>query len=271
MPIDSPYLVPFDGGLGLDKTGTRPPAEAPDKKACRKIMKQAVEEMGELQKALYAENRRALLIVFQAMDAAGKDGTIRATTSGVNPAGFQVFSFKTPSKEELDHDFMWRLNRALPERGRIGIFNRSHYEEVLVLRVHPEYLGSQPIDLPNDLNELWSERYESIRDWEKHLARNGTTIVKFFLHVSRDEQARRFLKRLDTPEKNYKFSTDDVERRDHWDAYMDAYQDALNATGEVLLTHTVLDNRHVLRLAVGGTWTTAAHVDRVADLLDDLA
>ena len=185
MQIDSPYVVPFEGGIDLENTPTTPPSEAPGKKACRKALEQSVEEMGELQEALYAENRRALLVVFQAMDAAGKDSTIRAATSGVNPAGFQVFSFKAPSKEELDHDFMWRLNRALPERGRIGIFNRSHYEEVLVLRVHPEYLGSQRIELPEDLNELWADRYDTIRDWEEHLARNGTTVVKFFLHVSR--------------------------------------------------------------------------------------
>ena len=164
------------------------------------------------------------------MDAAGKDGTIRATTSGVNPAGFQVFSFKAPSKEELDHDFLWRLNRALPERGRIGIFNRSHYEEVLVLRVHPEYLGNQRINLPNDLGDLWTERFASICDWEKHLARNGTEIVKFFLHVSPDEQARRFLRRLETPAKNYKFSSNDVAQRDHWESYMNAYEETLNAT-----------------------------------------
>ncbi|MFP6900360.1 MAG: PPK2 family polyphosphate kinase, partial [Opitutales bacterium] len=225
---------------------------APGKKACRKALEKSIEDMGELQEALYAENRRALLVVFQAMDAAGKDSTIRAATSGVNSAGFQVFSFKAPSKEELDHDFMWRLNRALPERGRIGIFNRSHYEEVLVLRVHPEYLSSQRIDLPDDLSELWAERFDSIRDWEEHLARNGTTIVKFFLHVSRDEQARRFLKRLETPEKNYKFSTDDVDRRDHWEAYMNAYQNALNATSRKHAPWYAIpaDNKPFLRMTV---------------------
>lgn len=252
MQIDSPYLVPFDGGLDLNEASTAPPKKAPGKKACRKALEKSVGEMGELQEALYAENRGALLVVFQAMDAAGKDSTIRAATSGVNPAGFQVFSFKAPSKEELDHDFMWRLNRALPERGRIGIFNRSHYEEVLVLRVHPEYLGSQRIDLPDDLNELWTERYDSIRDWEEHLARNGTTIVKFFLHVSRDEQARRFLKRLDTPEKNYKFSTDDVDRRDHWEDYMEAYQDALNASSRKHAPWYAIpaDNKPFMRMTV---------------------
>ncbi len=230
MGVDSPYLVPFDGHFHVENSSTAPPADAPGKKACRKALKSSIEQMAELQEALYAEDRQALLIVFQAMDAAGKDSTIRATTSGVNPAGFQVYSFKSPSKEALDHDYLWRLNRCLPERGRIGIFNRSHYEEVLVVRVHPEFLGGQRLDLPEDLSSLWTQRYQSIRDWEDHLTRNGTTIVKFFLHVSKDEQARRFIKRLDYPEKNYKFSTDDVARRDHWTAYMDAYSEALAAT-----------------------------------------
>jgi PPK2 family polyphosphate:nucleotide phosphotransferase len=230
--IDSPFLVPFDGSFDIAEAATEPPSEAPNKKACKKKLKKAIEQMGALQRALYAENRQALLVVFQAMDAAGKDSTIRATTSGVNPAGFQVFSFKSPSKTELDHDYMWRVNRALPERGRIGIFNRSHYEEVLVLRVHPEFLGSQRIDVPDDLDQLWADRFASIRDWEAHLARNNITVVKFFLHVGKDEQARRFLSRLDTPEKNYKFSRDDVGRRDHWTAYMQAYQAALNATSK---------------------------------------
>jgi PPK2 family polyphosphate:nucleotide phosphotransferase len=230
--IDSPFLVPFDGSFDIAEAATEPPPEAPNKKACKKNLKKAIEQMGALQRALYAENRQALLVVFQAMDAAGKDSTIRATTSGVNPAGFQVFSFKSPSKTELDHDYMWRVNRALPERGRIGIFNRSHYEEVLVLRVHPEFLGSQRIDVPDDLDQLWADRFASIRDWEAHLARNNITVVKFFLHVGKDEQARRFLSRLDTPEKNYKFSRDDVGRRDHWTAYMQAYQAALNATSK---------------------------------------
>jgi PPK2 family polyphosphate:nucleotide phosphotransferase len=230
MQIDSPYLVPFDGSFDIANASMNPPEDAPDRKSCRKALKKSIGDLRELQEALYAEDRRSLLLVFQAMDAAGKDGTIRATTSGVNPAGFQVFSFKAPSKEELDHDFMWRLNRALPERGRIGIFNRSHYEEVLVLRVHPEYLGSQRIDVPNDLGDLWTERFASICDWEKHLAQNGTDIVKFFLHVSPDEQARRFLRRLDTPAKNYKFSANDVAQRDHWESYMNAYEETLNAT-----------------------------------------
>jgi PPK2 family polyphosphate:nucleotide phosphotransferase len=165
------------------------------------------------------------------MDAAGKDGTIKAVMTGINPAGCQVYSFKQPSAEERDHDFLWRIARCLPERGRIGIFNRSHYEEVLVVRVHPEYLDGQGLpSIPSDLDELWSERYDSIRDFERHLARNGTVVLKFFLNVSRDEQKRRFLDRIDEPESNWKFSKADVEERSHWNAYMHAYEAALNAT-----------------------------------------
>ena len=171
-----------------------------------------------------------MLLVFQAMDAAGKDGTIRAVMSGVNPAGCQVSSFKAPSAEERDHDFLWRINDQLPERGRIGIFNRSHYEEVLVVRVHPEYLAGQRIPKQPELEQLFAERYESIRDWEKHLARNGTVILKLWLNVGRDEQRDRFLDRIDEPESNWKFNPGDVAERKLWDQYMDAYERALNET-----------------------------------------
>ena len=183
-----------------------------------------------LQRILYAHDHHAILLVFQAMDAAGKDGTIRAVMSGVNPAGCQVFSFKQPSKNELDHDFLWRTARCLPERGRIGIFNRSYYEEVLVVRVHPEYLAGQNLPGKPKLERLWKERYESILDHEKHLARNGTVIIKFWLNISNEEQKQRFLARINEPEKHWKFSTGDVRERGHWKNYMRAYQDALNAT-----------------------------------------
>ena len=189
-----------------------------------------MEELAELQRVLYAADRRALLLVFQAMDAAGKDGTIRAVFSGVNPAGFQVSAFKQPSAEELDHDFLWRCVRRLPERGRIGVFNRSYYEEVLVVRVHPEYLAAQRLPDPKPSRKLWERRYRSIREHEAHLARNGTVVLKFWLNVSREEQKRRFLDRIDEPEKQWKFSTGDVRERAHWDRYMAAYEDALNAT-----------------------------------------
>jgi PPK2 family polyphosphate:nucleotide phosphotransferase len=190
-----------------------------------------VEQMAELQNLLYADDRYALLLVFQAMDAAGKDSCIKHVMSGVNPQGCQVYSFKHPSAEELDHDFLWRTQRALPERGRIGIFNRSYYEEVLVVRVHPEILRAQkvPHELLDDA-DIWDKRYRSIADMEAHLHRNGTRIAKFFLHVSKDEQARRFIARIDEPEKNWKFSARDVEERKYWKDYMRAYEDCLAAT-----------------------------------------
>jgi len=187
------------------------------------------QEIYELQRKLYADNQYAALFVFQAMDAGGKDGTIRNVFTGVNPAGFQVSSFKAPSDEELDHDFLWRVAQQLPERGRIGVFNRSHYEEVLVVRVHPEFLEGQR--LPNlDLETIWSERFESIRNFERHLAENGTVIVKFFLNVSFQEQKKRLLRRIDKPSRNWKFNPDDVKERERWPDYMRAFEDALNET-----------------------------------------
>ncbi len=226
----TPYAVPYDGSFRLASAPHVPPDDAPSDKKAKRALEDVVEEIATLQRVLYAHDRRAFLLVFQAMDAAGKDSTIRAVTSGINAAGFQVFSFKQPSTEELEHDFLWRTARRLPERGRIGIFNRSYYEEVLVVRVHPEYLDSQSLPRAVDRATIWEERYESICDHELHLARNGTVILKFFLNVSREEQRQRFLARIDRPEKNWKFSTGDVTERQHWDAYMDAYQAALNAT-----------------------------------------
>jgi len=183
-----------------------------------------------LQRVLAAGDRNAVLLVFQAMDAAGKDSTIRAVLRGVDPSGCQVFTFKKPSNLELDHDFLWRTTCRLPERGRIGIFNRSQYEEVLVVRVHPSILGNQKLPEQSNLNTIWDERLTSIRDQEEHLARNGTVILKFWLNVSKDEQKRRLLARLDDPAKNWKFEMGDLVERRHWDDYMQAYQDALNAT-----------------------------------------
>ncbi len=197
-----------------------------------KQLARQVERTSELQDVLYASDRYSLLLVFQAMDAAGKDGAIKHVMSGVNPQGCQVWSFKQPSTEELQHDFLWRTSLRLPERGRIGIFNRSHYEEVLVVRVHTEYLAAQrlPADPAPGSKAFWKERMRSIRDYEAHLTRNGTVIVKFFLHVSKPEQRERFLDRIDHPDKNWKFSVGDVAERQHWDAYMDAYQQMLSAT-----------------------------------------
>ncbi|MEZ4227406.1 MAG: polyphosphate kinase 2 family protein [Polyangiaceae bacterium] len=227
---DSPYRVPFDGSFRLDAAPTRAPKPQRDKDTSKKALKKSIEKLTELQRRLYAHDRFALLLVFQAMDAAGKDGTIRAVMSGVDPTGCQVFSFKAPSAEERDHDFMWRVYRALPERGRIGIFNRSHYEEVLVVRVHPQFLDGQQLPEPVEPEQLWPARYEAIRAFEKHWHQSGTIVLKFWLNVSRDEQRSRFLDRIDEPEANWKFSARDVEESKHWDEYMAAYEKALNET-----------------------------------------
>ena len=189
-----------------------------------------VERLAALQEKLYAQDRWALLLIFQALDAAGKDSTIKHVMSGVNPQGCQVFSFKAPSNEDLDHDFIWRAARCLPERGRIGIFNRSYYEEVLVVRVHPELLARERLAEPLVTKDIWKERFEDIVSFERHLARNGTVVLKFFLHVSRAEQRRRFLERLDKPSKNWKFSAADLAERQHWDAYMAAYEEMIRHT-----------------------------------------
>ena len=201
-----------------------------DKPRAQEALRKGVQYLAALQDKLYAQDRWAVLLVFQAMDAAGKDGAIKHVLSGVNPQGCQVTSFKAPSAEELDHDFLWRCSKALPERGRIGIFNRSYYEDVLVVRVHEALLASQK--LPRELvsGKIWKQRYEDIRSFERYLARNGVLIIKFFLHVSRDEQKKRFLERLDDPDKNWKFELGDVRERAHWDAYMRAYEDAIRHT-----------------------------------------
>lgn len=228
--VESPYLVPFDGSFRVGKAPTRPPKPAPDKDDLKKQLKDAVDALSELQEILYAHDRHSILLVFQAMDAAGKDSTIRAVLSGVDPAGCEVYSFKRPSERELDHDFLWRTSLCLPQRGRIGVFNRSYYEEVLAVRVHPEYLERQKIPELPTLDDVWLQRFDSIRDHEKHLARNGTVILKFWLNVSQDEQRERLLARLDEPEKNWKFESGDLAERALWPQYMDAYEAALNAT-----------------------------------------
>ncbi len=226
-PPKSPYLVPFDGSFRVDKARTRSKDKS-TKKENEKALKKAVKDMSDLQRKLYADDRFSVLLVFQAMDAAGKDSTIRAVMTGLNPAGVQVFSFKRPSAEELDHDFLWRVASRAPERGRIGIFNRSHYEEVLVVRVADGVLQGKK--LPRAPKDIWRERFESIASFEKHLARNGTLILKFFLNVGRDEQRERLLARLDDPSKNWKFEAGDLAVRAQWGDYMGAYEEALNAT-----------------------------------------
>lgn len=225
---DTENLVPFDGSFRVADVPTN--ASMSQQWKAKKRLRKAIRRLDDLQKVLWASNRHAMLLVFQGMDSSGKDSTIRAVMRGVNPAGCQVFSFKKPSALEMDHDFLWRTSKSLPERGRIGIFNRSQYEEVLVVRVHPELLKTQKLSTEINLETIWDERLESIRDQEKHLARNGTVIVKFWLNLSPEEQKRRFLARLDDPGKNWKFNSGDIAERKHWDSYMQAYEAALNAT-----------------------------------------
>jgi PPK2 family polyphosphate:nucleotide phosphotransferase len=215
----------------LKKWPTKVKAFYDSKEDYQKILETHVAEMSVLQNVLYADNRYALLLIFQAMDAAGKDGAIKHVMSGINPQGCEVFSFKHPSASELAHDFLWRTTICLPERGRIGIFNRSYYEETLIVRVHPEILQAEqiPAELV-DPKKIWEQRFQSILNLEKHLHRNGTRIIKFFLHLSKEEQRKRFLARIDDPHKNWKLSRDDIRERDRWGDYMHAYQECLAAT-----------------------------------------
>ena len=254
--VDFPerYRVPFDKSFKHQQAQTYEQSTASQEELEDKL-KKLVKKIDSLQQVLYADNRYSLLLVFQAMDAAGKDSTIRAVLRGVNPVGCQVYSFKQPSAEELDHDFLWRTSLRLPERGRIGVFNRSYYEEVLVVRVHPNYLQAQNLPAKKSLNDLWDERYESIRDYEKHLARNGTVILKFWLNVSKEEQKNRFLSRLDEQEKNWKFSAGDIVERQHWDAYMDAYEAALKETSTKYAPWYAIpaDDKPLMRVAIAET------------------
>jgi PPK2 family polyphosphate:nucleotide phosphotransferase len=225
------YRVLEGDKVHLRKWPTQVDAVYKSKEHYQKLLQEHVAQLSSLQELLYASNRYAVLLIFQAMDAAGKDGAIRHVMSGVNPQGCQVFSFKHPSPIELQHDFLWRSTRDLPERGRIGIFNRSYYEEVLIARVHPEILRSEGVpDAPRGDEAIWRDRYSSIVNLERHLYGNGTRIIKFYLHLSKDEQRRRFLKRIDEPEKNWKFSLADVEERKFWKHYMKAYAECLSAT-----------------------------------------
>ncbi len=232
-----------------------------------KQLEDDIKRLRKLQEKLYADDRRSVLLVFQAMDAAGKDGTIKHVMSGLNPQGCQVYSFKHPSNEEYDHDFLWRHYKALPERGRIGIFNRSHYENVLICKVHPQYVLSER--LPNinsvdDINEeFWQKRYKQIRRFEKNITQNGTVILKFFLHLSKDEQRNRFLERIDNPEKNWKFSFGDINERNYWDEYQTAYEDALS--------NTSLDDAPWYIVPADNKWfTRAAIANIIADKLESL-
>jgi len=226
----SEFRVREDEKVDLDERPTRVKPLYKSKDGYEKLLETQKDELYHLQNLQYAHDRYALLVVFQAMDAAGKDGAIKHVMSGINPAGCQVHAFKAPGPEELEHDFLWRAAKALPERGRIGIFNRSYYEEVLAVRVHREFLEAQHLPAHVDDDGIWKERFESIRQFEAHLHRNGTRVMKFFLHLSKDEQRERFLARIDDPEKNWKMNPEDVEVRKRWKDYMKAYEACLRAT-----------------------------------------
>jgi PPK2 family polyphosphate:nucleotide phosphotransferase len=232
-----------------------------DKPRAKEALQNGVEAMAELQDVLYAQDRWSLLLIFQAMDAAGKDGTIKHVMSGVNPQGCQVSSFKGPTSEDLDHDYLWRCVKQLPERGRIGIFNRSYYEETLVVRVHPEFLAGQKLPKECVTKDIWKERFQDIRAFERYLHRNGTAVVKFFLHISKAEQQKRFLERLDDPEKNWKFSVNDARERGFWDDYMEAYEETIRETASEKSPWYVVpaDNKWFTRVIVA-----AAVIDALA-------
>ena len=251
--IDLPDLRVRPGSkVRLKSIDTDSTGSYESKETAQKHLKKGIEELRRMQEMLYAQDQQALLLVFQAMDGAGKDSTIEHVMSGVNPQGCQVFSFKAPSAEELDHDFLWRTAKCLPERGRIGIFNRSYYEETLVVRVHPEFLDKQRLPRELATDRIWDHRFEDIRNWEKYLTRNGTVIRKFYLHVSRDEQKRRFLARLEEPEKNWKFQAGDVKERALWDDYQRAYEDMLGSTSTPYAPWHIIpaDHKWFARLAV---------------------
>jgi PPK2 family polyphosphate:nucleotide phosphotransferase len=254
-PVETPYLVGFDKDFKIEKAETEA-SEDPGKAPNVEALEDAVEKLAKLQGRLYASAKHSVLLVFQALDAAGKDGTIRAVMSGVNPQGTEVHSFKAPSDEDLAHDFLWRAYKRLPERGRIGVWNRSHYEEVLVVRVHPGFVDGQRLPRrPDKLADLWDERYESIVEAERHWARNGCVILKFFLNVSQEEQHKRFLDRITDPESHWKFNAGDLVESKRWDDYMAAYQDALRATSKPWAPWYVIpaDSKSYMRRAVAET------------------
>jgi PPK2 family polyphosphate:nucleotide phosphotransferase len=242
------------------------------KQRSKEVLQQGIAHLAKLQELLYAQDRCSVLLIFQAMDAAGKDGAIAHVMSGVNPQGCQVFSFKAPTSTDLDHDFMWRCMNCLPERGRIGIFNRSYYEETLVVRVHPEWLDKQRLPPKLVTKNIWDERFEDIRNIEKYLTRNGTTVIKFFLNVSKAEQKKRFISRIDETEKNWKFSVNDVKERQHWDAYMHAYEETIRntATKEAPWYVVPADNKWFTRIVVAAVVIATIHkLDLSVPTVDD--
>jgi PPK2 family polyphosphate:nucleotide phosphotransferase len=258
-----PYRVDEGKGFRLKDHDPSDSNGLDSKEKAEKLLAKGVERLAQLQEKLYAQDKWAVLLIFQAMDAAGKDGAIKHVMSGINPQGCQVYSFKAPTSEELDHDFLWRTARSLPERGRIGIFNRSYYEEVLVVRVHPEFLEKQKLPREVRTRRIWKERYEDIAAHERYLARNGVLIRKFFLNVSKAEQKKRFLERLDREEKNWKFSSADARERQHWKEYMAAYQDLIRETAAPHAPWIVVpaDKKWFARLVVAAV---------VADALEEL-
>jgi PPK2 family polyphosphate:nucleotide phosphotransferase len=258
-----PYRVTSGKGFNLKDFDPDEVRWVKSKDRATELLKRGVAVLSDLQEKLYAQDRWALLLIFQAMDAAGKDSTIEHVMSGVNPQGCQVFSFKGPSAEELDHDFLWRTSRNLPERGRIGIFNRSYYEETLVVRVHQEYLVGQKIPASLVTKDIWKQRFEDINAFERYISRNGVKVRKFFLHVSKKEQTRRFLSRLDEPSKNWKFSLADVREREYWDDYMNAYEETIRHTATEHAPWYVVpaDHKWFMRLVVAAA---------VIDALDEM-
>ena len=263
--LSEPYRVGDGKGFKLKRfhPGDTGGLKSEDKPQTKETLALGIEALAELQDRLYAHDRWSLLLIFQAMDAAGKDSAIKHVMSGVNPQGCQVYSFKTPSAEDLQHDFLWRTTKCLPERGRIGVFNRSYYEEVLIVRVHPEILASQRLPPRLVTKKIWEHRLESIRDFELHLTRNSVVVRKFFLYVSKEEQLRRFLARLEKPDKNWKFSPSDVQERDRWNEYMSAYEEMIRGTAtEDAPWHVVpADNKWYTRAVVG-----AAVIDALGEL-----
>jgi PPK2 family polyphosphate:nucleotide phosphotransferase len=263
--ITKPFRVTSGRGFRLSKLKPNEMLSftSEDKPRAKRALADGIEALAELQDMLYAQDRWSVLLIFQAMDAAGKDGAIKHVMSGVNPQGVQVYSFKAPSPEDLDHDFLWRCTKSLPERGRIGIFNRSYYEETLVVRVHQELLAKQKMPPKLVTKSIWKERFEDIRAYERYLARNGTVVCKFFLHVSRGEQKKRFLERLENPEKNWKFSPNDAKERAYWKDYMAAYEDMIRETATKHAPWYVVpaDNKWFTRVVVA-----AAVIEALADL-----
>lgn len=279
--LSKPYRVTDGKGFRLKDVdpGDTGDFKSEDKPRLQEALQTGVKALAALQDKLYAQDRWSLLLVFQAMDAAGKDGTIKHVMSGINPQGCQVTSFKGPTNEELDHDYLWRCQKQLPERGRIGIFNRSYYEETLVVRVHPEFLAGQKLPEQCVTKHIWKERFQDIRSFERYLARNGTVVLKFFLHVSKDEQRKRFLERIELPEKNWKFSSADLKERGFWDDYQAAYEETIRETASKEAPWFVVpaDNKWFTRLVVAGAVIDALasldlHYPKVGDAkLKDLA